>query len=615
MDSNPPKRRKTSPTTRIPVPNLQQNQSPTRASFLSPTRASLSRFNPTLLPVPKSPRARSTPQPSSLTPIPMPDPRSDLLARGQAALNFIMGGLSTSMGGTPTTPNVPSVITGEETDEQMAAMRAANAARRENERLESERRSLAPEVGRAVQGLADTAMEDTVEFLDEDDLPETPEAVRRQLDVEDTPPRGILFSSPSKRRKRKSPLKKNVLPQREEDASAAAEVVVSDSIKESQTQLKSQMKRLPPKDPETIVKEEEKARLEQELEELQKEIRRYERYIGDAEVSSETQGLSADLLTLLSPNPEEALLAAPPLSALLTSFLPFSIPIEAPATVLSKEVIPSHAPLKEADPLPLLSLFTPLTMTSTMNPPTKPHSTNESFQQIHNITLSGPASLLTCNLNLTIESDPTNPRNPTVQNLEIQQLSPWAKREVGEWFTAKAKEGDIAALGYALGRYWDISSTRAQCWSKCCKEFGSLVTCATEEEETGALNVQQLKQKKRGKRAQKGASVEEDVEMGEGEEDIAEVKMSKKELFKHLGRKVIVLKSDEVVLRIGWDVDFDWTGEVESSISAKAAFTSCWNEADEQGFLKKIPATFDMLVQERGVLSAIRIIAGLLFPT
>ena len=68
MDSSPTKRRKTSPTTAFAV-NVLDNQrplsrdgrqtSPGHASFMSPTRSSLARFNPSLLPPSRSSRTNS----------------------------------------------------------------------------------------------------------------------------------------------------------------------------------------------------------------------------------------------------------------------------------------------------------------------------------------------------------------------------------------------------------------------------------------------------------------------------------------------------------------------------------------------------------------------------
>jgi hypothetical protein len=205
-------------------------------------------------------------------------------------------------------------------------------------------------------------------------------------------------------------------------------------------------------------------------------------------------------------------------------------------------------------------------MNSTINAPTKPRSSNDPTTQKHNITLSGPASLLTCNLELTIASDPSSPGNPTVQNLSILQLSPWARREAGEWLEKRAEESDVAAFGFALGRYWDVSTTRAQCWTKCCQKLGHLVTCASDEDSQAAKA--QLSKQKRGKTPQR----DDDVRMADDES--TEVKLSKKDLLNHLGRKAIVLENEEVILRIKWDINFDWTGEVESAIGAKAEFTS-----------------------------------------
>jgi len=67
------------------------------------------------------------------------------------------------------------------------------------------------------------------------------------------------------------------------------------------------------------------------------------------------------------------------------------------------------------------------------------------------------------------------------------------------------------------------------------------------------------------------------------------------------------------MLRIKWEVGFDWTGEVESRVSAKARFPEVWYEVDERRGLGKVPAVFDRLVRERGVFEAVRIMSGVIF--
>jgi hypothetical protein len=259
-----------------------------------------------------------------------------------------------------------------------------------------------------------------------------------------------------------------------------------------------------------------------------------------------------------------------PLSSLLTSFLPFSLPVAQPKSPLSPnpmEVIPSHAPITDSDPLPLLNLFTPLTMTSTIKPPTNSQSSTNSFKQMHEITLTGPSALLACNLDLTISSDSTDPTHPAVDTLEIRALSPWAKLEARDWCEARAEEGDISAVGFALGRYWDVSVARAQCWVRCCKELGELVTCATDAQRAE----KEGERKKRGKRARRQVDEDEEMEGAEGASAIP-IKLSKRELHSHLGRQEIVLENEHVVLRVSWRLHFDWTGEVESVVTAQAAF-------------------------------------------
>jgi hypothetical protein len=187
---------------------------------------------------------------------------------------------------------------------------------------------------------------------------------------------------------------------------------------------------------------------------------------------------------------------------------------------------------------------------------------------MHEIVLKGPAALLACKIDLTITSDPTDPGNPKVDGLQLRGLSPWAKREAGDWLDERAKEGDVSAIGYALGRYWDVSVIRAQCWIRCCKELGDLVTCANDAQIAEANAA--AKGKKRGNQARRGDA---DIDMVDAEGGPAsEAQLSKRELHQHLGRQSLVLKSDEVILRISWKLQFDWTGEVESVVTAGAAF-------------------------------------------
>jgi hypothetical protein len=241
------------------------------------------------------------------------------------------------------------------------------------------------------------------------------------------------------------------------------------------------------------------------------------------------------------------------LSSLLTSFLPFSIPVASPLAPAGspeqREHFVSHEPLKEKDPLPLSSLFTPLGIASSISVPTQIADSNR-LSQKHSITLSSPGSLLVCSMDLTVSSEPSAKSVPAIENLEINDLSSWARAEIGLWLEEQGKEGDMAAIGYGLSRYWDISVKRAQCWIKCQKEFPQLFSLAnsdspaqTNDEETSGIDDSGPKQ----------------------------TKLPKRQLLPHLGRSSLVLQSEDAILRIIWKLQFDWTGDVESTVSVEAA--------------------------------------------
>lgn len=406
MSAQPAKRRKTSLPAATPVfSRNDQLGLANHASYMSPTRASLSRFNPSLLPNARSASAGpgaaqnvATPnaimaQPTNMTP-------DQFVQRGQDAFNYIMGNFNAQMQntlktltnpavGSPlaqvTTPNMPSIFgnpqpaaqtpLGEETDDQMEAMRAAIRARKLQEQTAQRAASARPasvaratpidvrrlpprvleplhvpmnedddelsmEIGRndlAVSGAIsragsvrspmsavkpmsqilsqpsnaelpmeiDPAIDETLEIdelspdastqapiqrfqrlttEDGDGLPETPDAIRRRLEAEDHPRRGVLFSSPSKK-KRKSQMtsKKQILPavakSRAEPISElikVAETVPAEIESEPELRVEESTAHPPLPDPSILARREEKSRLEKELQELQKQVTRFE---------------------------------------------------------------------------------------------------------------------------------------------------------------------------------------------------------------------------------------------------------------------------------------------------------------------------------------------------
>jgi hypothetical protein len=64
---------------------------------------------------------------------------------------------------------------------------------------------------------------------------------------------------------------------------------------------------------------------------------------------------------------------------------------------------------------------------------------------------------------------------------------------------------------------------------------------------------------------------------------------------------------------VSWKLQFDWTGDVESVVTVEAELPQSWHESDATDALRKIPATFDALMRERGLMKAVEVIAGLVF--
>jgi hypothetical protein len=103
------------------------------------------------------------------------------------------------------------------------------------------------------------------------------EAIRRQMEAEDHPPRGVLFSSPSKRQRTQTTPKKSqhaairkVRPIAPQKQHGAAPQTASESA--------TGTAQAPQADPRQLDKQEEKARLVAELRKLREEVHEFEHY-------------------------------------------------------------------------------------------------------------------------------------------------------------------------------------------------------------------------------------------------------------------------------------------------------------------------------------------------
>ncbi|KAF9697401.1 hypothetical protein EKO04_004753 [Ascochyta lentis] len=504
MEEPPHKRRKTSSPSQAPSSPLRNP--PRRPSFASPTKASLARNYPNLLPTRTPPRDR----------IQVQEKQARAFAHGEDG------------------------ITPEETE-------------------------------------------------DVNEEPELP-AIPTQGDPkgQEGPRRGILFSSPSKRPSRalsvveRSPLAKapsnqqNQLTRPEDEASSIEGPHQARKVRKS------------PPDPEIERRKQTKAQLQGEIEELEAQVSRCtseivaEQQRGVDDVLLPTQ--RADLIKFVTKiSGADAKDERPaPVSSLLCSFLPFSsLAIPPPKPKHSDKPIPSHQPLDVPDSLPYLEMFTSFKYSTQLGlPQGKVSPTSTFLHQKHTIDISGPQKLLTAQLAVNIDC-----ASNEVIDMHVLRLPSWAERELGDFMRTKAKDKDLGNACWAVDSFWNIATKRANYWHRCEEAFARLV----------------LRYSATDKKSAPAGSVKAST-------------MSRKDLSRHLGRDVLILQDEHVLLKINWRITFDWTGEAESNVDVDCAVPAVWQEADASEAFRKIPETFSALLRTKGAFEATRIMVALLFP-
>ena len=646
---------------------------PGRASFMSPTKASLARFNPSLLPRPTSTgegaqKLGQTPaekqssngarkgatgngnarrsQPTTPTRDvngPYSTEAMTMTARAATAspgrtVGSLGGGMSAAPRRRSRTPGRESSplkvlnITGEL---NVAASPPAAAKERTDTAQDivdgQTEQELQDGAARRPGGIASFGkvvdVSDQVE-PEEPDLPPTP----TQLGLEPAPerPKGLLFSSPSRRAKRRkgSGVKSSPLKPRDPPPEEKPEKIEGSHSKVAPLPqvTKSEV------DEVLLSKQQERERLSRQLRNLQADMTRLEGEVARTQAPADPRSqeeedelLYAHLITMLidvgllltflrrsilaTTNPTHKETPSntkqPPLSQRLALFLPFSkrpLPPPLGPSPLSPP-LPSHHPLPLSDPLPYLRVFTPLTISSTdiLLPSTAP---NAPLLQRQQITLASSHELLSVKLSLT-----ANTTTQTIANLEILNLSPWAGPELGTWIRKRALDGDMSSIGWAIGRYWEVAQLRARCWERCEQDHGHLLA---QKGKQGGKTVGKEKSTllKRQGRLRKEDQTLSDDEPTNLDDDDPETP-SRLDLLSHLGRTALLFQHDDVSLLISWRIDFDWTGEVQSHVEASASFPEMWGRGDVRGSLGKVGDAFEKLVKVKGVSGAVGVIVGL----
>ena len=296
------------------------------------------------------------------------------------------------------------------------------------------------------------------------------------------------------------------------------------------------------------------------------------------------------------------------ISSRVAQFMPFSKPLVSrkPPDSISSLPAPSHNPLHLEDPLPHLRVFTPLTIVS-VNSLVPSSDSSQPWLQHHDITLASPGNLLRIELHLSV-----NPADQSVDSLALTSVSSWAESELGDWVSDQAASGDLPIIGWACGRYWELALLRARCWKRCYQRYRSLIPATFELNHStiyAGINTADTK-----RRSSSTDEDEFDLNVPEDMEDLQPtLGISDSGIRSELGQQSILFSVSGVSFLVSWRINFNWTGETESYISACTSFPKAWQTADEKDSFGKIGEVFDRLLQERGVFDAVRIIVGLLY--
>ena len=643
MDSVPPKRRKISPdadaasqnqsTTpkNSPPPNKSaENEDPNRRrpSFASPTRATLSRYNPEILA-----RRQSQESPRRSTEKETESTRTDDAqgaARGAREGSLLKSparrrGISVSRTPTRLTPR-PLPPPGPEEEE-----------------------ILNPFQGRVLHRSPATGVLPAV-VVPEPELPPTPELPDP---VVSTPPSGI-HNTPSKRPRRSkalaetlkssSPLKQPPL-QSTHAPSKPTKLAQKPRRKTIQTSepdhsvTTDELRGLPPTDdPDAEQKKlrdsllAEVAQLERDLEVAAKENER----IRQAHLSKRAPSLPSNREEIIHVLRRHAL---PPgegdedakndgresdpaatsawLRAALNpiAFLPFSKPgSEFPAlpSSLAKEsdkgaeepAPASHHPVQMTaeEALPYLQVFTPLTFTSHISPLPREEAQGEGDEgsaskapllQRHTITATSSASNpLTRGLFTSrIEMD-VNTKTMAIENLRVPFLEPASTAELTPFITSitaakgstsvpsSALMNNVNVLCWGMGEWVRVATQRARAWCTLDREVGGgskLDELVSRTMQRAALRKRKRRRRKEREAADDGGSDSSGSEGDDDHNDDINGGFTAEDLLPYMGQtsfdvEVRSLKGagtdeDNVsTLRVLWRIEFDWTGEAASDV-------------------------------------------------
>ncbi|KAI8958823.1 hypothetical protein F5Y11DRAFT_335008 [Daldinia sp. FL1419] len=670
MDSSAPKRRKTSPTTNIPIGEstiASSKDDPVRRStrhpipsFASPTKASLARSNPDIL----ERRGTSRTRPSEDAPAasevgslqgdvpggsdirPAEDevgasdhdaPSTLVDQQPQSPVRRATGAMASKPRRTPSKPSPRPLPAPSAEEEEIINPFKGRVLRR------------SPPPGEAVP--------------DEPELPPTPtqQGISDLASIQ-TSPLGI-HNTPTKRPRRSrvlaeriksSPLKQPPLrhPEftkeatREESPSRTAERTLRARPQSRKKRRKSHPARNAEEpDPlaeKKVLRDEllaEVSRLKSDLQLATRENSRlYElqqgRKSSSAPKDPEDRVSLFDLLCRHTLPPEKETIPDPTqnwLEAALNpiSFLPFSksnsslpsifSPSQNDASGETERLHVSHhpIPMTTEEELPFLQVFTSLIFTSVVSMIPRDDSANTGpLMQKHTISASSaPPGLFAATIEMTI-----NTKRLCIAELKVPRLEPSAAGELGPFVErvirgagTSALTRNVSVITWAMSEWLRVATKRARFWCAVGRDLrssDSLAKCARE---------MRADTRKKGQ-GRPATTANDDGIDDEFEGQAEKTSFTKADILPNLGKTYLDLELPDPNdpegipnIRIEWHIKFDWTGEARSKIGLLLGTPAKWHSQDLKNSLTSIPGIFDKLVQEnKDPMEALKTVIALL---
>ncbi|OAA50624.1 hypothetical protein NOR_01074 [Metarhizium rileyi] len=620
MEESAPKRRRVSPDPEEPaassiphadaqppidLPASTPTRSPTRRprpSYASPTRASLSRYNPQIL---ERRRSGFTSPPKATTAL---APGNPTVSAAQPQLE-VVGNSNQPKDTTRQAADTPATATSSQVGLTGPPRRTPvkPSPRPFPPPAPEGDDEFNPFLGRMQRREPNTGVP-----IPPPPEPELPPAVSDP--VSSTPPRGI-HSSPRwrdrDRRKTRSPMKSSPLKPRGVSAQtrrAGASMSPSRSavhrelpLQDRSLNTKTNAARQVPASDRNMLKLKERNRLRREIAVLRREIELAARENERIRVMQRAGRVVApeneeDVLNLVQKTLVATRTAPTPGLAhqmAQAALHPMGILPFGPSRLVSNQGdaetdeanIKSHhpVPMSAADDLPFLQLFSPFSATSQVS--VLPSVHNQPLRQRRQITLRSRdvPGLFTARVDMVV-----NAMNLNILALKVPALEPCARPELGP-FVEKICTGEcnrtmqhnVGILSWAMGEWYRVAVQRARFWFQLEQRLDAkgdyLETISRMRAESGS---------------------------GEhGSQDDDYDTCGKADLFRFLGQQsydvtvpTISNAGPESAVRLEWKIDLDWTGEAQSKMGLFLGIPGKWRQADERGVFGQFPKLFEDLL-------------------